>query len=350
MRIVVIGATGNVGTSLVESLSQSPEVTSILGVARRIPNWSPPKTEFTSADIATDDLTEKLRGADVVVLLTWLIQPTHDPVATWRVNVLGSIKVLRAVADAGVPALVYASSLAAYSPGPKDRRVDESWPTNGWPTAAYSRDKAYLERVLDSFELEHPDRRVVRMRTAFIFKRESAAQQRRLFAGPLLPGSLVRPGVIPILPDLPTLQFQAMHSYDAGEAYRLAVLGSARGAFNVAAEPVLDTAEIAALLKARPLRTPNGLVRGALATAWHLHLAPASPQLFDHFVRLPVMDTGRAREELGWSPRYSSLDAIRDFLAGLREGAGMSTPPLERGAGGPWRSREFTTGVGTRPG
>jgi nucleoside-diphosphate-sugar epimerase len=350
MRIVVIGATGNVGSSLVESLSQDPEVTSILGVARRIPDWSPAKTEWASADIATDDLTERLRGADVLVLLTWLIQPTHDPVATWRVNVQGSIRVLRAMADAGVPALVYASSVAAYSPGPKDRRVDESWPTDGWPTAAYSRDKAYIERVLDAFELEHPDRRIVRMRTAFIFKRESAAQQRRLFAGPLLPGSLLRPGLLPVLPDLPTLQFQAMHSYDAGQAYRLAVLGSVRGAFNVAAEPVLDTAELAALLKARPVRTPDRVVRSALATAWHLHLAPASPQLFDAFLRLPVMDTGRAREELGWSPRYSSLDAIRDFLDGLREGSGLSTPPLAPGSGGRLRLREFTTGVGTRAG
>jgi UDP-glucose 4-epimerase len=328
MRIVVIGATGNVGTSLVEALSRAPEVTSILGVARRLPTWSVPKAAWVTADIATDDLAPHLAGADVVVLLTWLIQPTHDPVATWRVNVLGSRKVLNAIVEADVPALVYASSVAAYSPGPKDRRVDESWPTNGWPTAAYSRDKAYLERVLDAFELEHPNRRVVRMRTAFIFKRESASQQQRLFAGPLLPTYFLQPGRIPVLPDLPDLQFQAMHSSDAAEAYRLAVLGSVRGAFNVAAEPVLDTAELAALLKARPVRAPAGAVRGALAAAWHLHAAPASPHLFDAFLRLPIMDTSRARDELGWSPQYSSLDAMREFLAGLRDHAGMETPPL----------------------
>jgi len=339
MRIVVVGATGNVGTSLVASLAQAPEVTSILGLARRVPDWSVPKTEWAAADIATDDLGPLLRGADAVVLLVWLMQPTHDPVLTWRTNVLSSIRVFRAVADARVPTLVYASSVAAYSPGPRDRRVDETWPTDGWPTAAYSRDKAYIERVLDTFERELSDRRVVRMRTGFIFKRESAAQQRRLFAGPLLPGSLVRPGVVPVLPDLPSLQFQALHSYDAGEAYRLAVLGSARGAFNIAAEPVLDTAELAALLRARPVRTPSGLVRGALAAAWHLHLVPASPHLFDAFLRLPVMDTSRAAGELGWSPRYSALDAVREFLAGLRDGAGMATPPLRgsrpRGAAAP---------------
>jgi UDP-glucose 4-epimerase len=350
MRIVVVGATGNVGTSLVESLARAPEATSILGLSRRVPDWSVPKTEWAAADITRDELGPLVRGADVVVLLAWLLQPTHDPVVTWRTNVLGSIRVFQAVANAGVPALVYASSLAAYSPGPKDRRVDESWPTDGWPTAAYPREKAYVERVLDVLERDHPQLRVVRMRTAFIFKRESAAQQRRLFAGPLLPGSLLRPGVVPALPDLPSLQFQALHSYDAGEAYRLAVLGSARGPFNIAAEPVLDTAELAALLHARPVRTPSGLVRSALAAAWHMHLVPASPQLFDAFLRLPIMDTSRATKELGWTPRYSSLDAVREFLAGLREGAGMATPPLAAAAGRALRAKEFGTGVGTRQG
>jgi len=339
MRIVVIGATGNVGTSVVESLARAPEVTSILGLARRLPGWAVPKTDWASADIVTDDLSPHLRAADAVVLLAWLFQPTHDPVVTWRTNVLGSIRALQAVADARAPALVYASSVGAYSPGPKNRRVDETWPTHGFPTAGYFREKAYMERVLDSFEHEHPDRRVVRMRTGFIFKRESASQQRRLFAGPLLPHSLVRPGLIPILPDLPALQFQALHSYDAGEAYRLAVLGSARGAFNLAAEPVLDTAELAALLKARPVRTASGVVRSALAAAWHLHLVPASPQLFDAVLQLPVMDIARAHEELGWSPRYSALDAMREFLAGLREGASMATPPLAAASSGSLRRR-----------
>jgi nucleoside-diphosphate-sugar epimerase len=335
MQIVVVGATGNVGTSVVESLAGAPEVTSILGLARRLPDWSAPKTEWASADIASDDVRPQLRGADAVVLLAWLFQPTHDPRVTWRTNVLGSIRVLQALADARVPTLVYASSIAAYSPGPKDRRVDETWPTHGWPTAAYPREKAYVERVLDSFEHEHPELRIVRMRQGFVFKRESATQQRRLFAGPLLPTSLVRPGLIPVFPDLPSLQFQAMHSSDVGEAYRLAVLGSARGAFNLAAEPVLDTAELAALLGARPVRIASGVVRGALAAGWHAHVVPASPQLFDSFLHLPVMDIGRARKELGWSPHHSAVDAVREFLAGLREGAGMATPPLAAASGLP---------------
>ncbi len=349
MRVVVLGATGNVGTSVVQSLAAEPEVTSVLGVARRLPDWQVPKTRWVAADVTSDDLVAQLRGADVVVHLAWLIQPTHDPRLTWRVNVLGSVRILRAVAEARVPVLVYASSVGAYSPGPKDRAVDESWPTHGQPTAAYTREKAYLERLLDTFEREHPDRRVVRLRPGFIFKREAASQQRRLGIGPLLPLPVVRPGLVPVLPDLPGLRFQAVHSLDVGDAYRLAAIRPVRGAFNLAAEPALDMSQLARLLDARTIRVPTIGVRAVLATAWHLHLVPASPQLLDAVLQLPIMDVTRARDELGWTPRHSSLDAVREFLDGLRAGDGMRTPPLSPHTSGPWRIQEIRTGVGQRP-
>lgn len=349
MRIVVVGATGNVGTSVIESLAEEPEATSLLGLARRLPDWQPPKTEWARADIGSDDLVSRFRGADAVIHLAWLFQPTHDPVATWQANALGSLRVFQAVADAGVPTLVYASSVGAYSRGPKDRPVDESWPTNGWPTAGYTREKAYLERVLDTFEHEYPDRRVVRIRPGFIFKKESASEQRRLFAGPLLPHGLVRPGQLPILPHLPELRFQALHAADAGEAFRLAATRPVQGAFNLASEPALDTGQLARLLGAKTVPMPTSLVRAGLAGAWHLHLVPAAPQLFDAVLGLPIMDTSRARGELGWAPRYSSTEAIREFLDGLQQGSGMATPPLAPESSGSMRQQELRTGVGERP-
>jgi nucleoside-diphosphate-sugar epimerase len=248
-----------------------------------------------------------------------------------------------------VPALVVSSSVGAYSPGPKDRAVDESWPTHGWPGAAYSREKAYVERLLDAFEARRPQTRVVRIRPGFVFERQSAAQQRRLFAGPLLPGRLARPGRVPVVPDLPGLRFQALHSADAGQAFALAALGDARGAFNIAAEPVIDPAVLADLLDARTVRLPARGVRAALAAAWSLHLVPASPGLFDLALQVPIMDTARARGELGWTPRHTARDAMAEFLEGLRTGAGRDTPPLAPGTGGPARAREITTGVGQKP-
>lgn len=349
LRVVVTGASGNVGTSVVQALSEEPSVTSILGLARREPRWSCPKLDWACVDLAEDDdLDRFVAGADVVIHLAWLFQPVRDPVTTWRANVLGSIRTFEAVARRGVPALIHASSVGAYSPGPKDSRVVESWPTHGWPAAAYTREKAYLERYLDSFVPQNPGIRVVRMRPAFLFKRESASEQRRLFAGPLFAGGLARPGLIPIVPDVSGLRVQALHTADAAEAYRLAALGEVHGAFNLAAEPVIDAPVLAEILGARTVPTPRWALRAPLAAAWHLHAVPATPDLFDAVLRLPLMDTGRARLELGWMPRHRSTDVIAEFLDGLRDGAGMPTPPLTpRVKGG--RLHELRTGVGHRP-
>ena len=358
MRVVVTGATGNIGTSTLRALAGDPAVAAVTGLARREPGpggvregdpGGTGKVEWARADVTDSDLVPLLRGADVVVHLAWLFQPTHRPAVTWDANVVGSGRVFDAVAEAGVPALVYSSSVGAYSPGPKDRAVDESWPTHGWPGAAYSREKAYVERLLDVFEAAHPGCRVVRLRPGFVFERQSASEQRRLFAGPLLPGRLARPGGIPVVPDVPGLRMQFVHSADAGQAFRLAATGEARGAFNIAADPVVDAAELAELLGARTVRVPRRGVRAAVAAAWGLHLVPASPGLFDLAMEVPVMDTGRARDELSWTPEYSAREAFSEFLDGLRAGAGRGTPPLAPGAGGRGRVREFATGVGRRP-
>src|SRR5918998_1763388 len=164
MRVVVTGATGNVGTSTLRALAADDRVESVLGLARRLPEANFPKTEFETAEVAEDDLVPHFRGADVVVHLAWLIQPSRDTRVTRRANVDGSARVFRAAGEAGVPALVYASSVGAYSPGPKDRAVDESWPTGGIGSSYYSRQKSEVERLLDRFEQEFPRTRVVRLR------------------------------------------------------------------------------------------------------------------------------------------------------------------------------------------
>jgi nucleoside-diphosphate-sugar epimerase len=345
MRVVVVGATGNVGTSVVEALGNEPGV-SVLGVARRLPELDLPHVEWAQADVTSSDLVPIFRGADCVVHLAWLIQPSRDAETLRATNVHGSLRVFEAVAEAGVPSLVYASSVGAYSPGPKKRRVDESWPTNGIRTSFYSRHKAEVERILDSFERDRPETRVVRLRPGLIFKREAASGIRRLFAGPFLPSPLVRRELVPFVPDTPRLRFQAVHSRDVGDAYRLAVVGDSRGAFNVAAEPVLDPAELARLLGARTIPVPGGVLRGLAAATWKLRLQPTPPGWVDLALGVPLLDTTRARSELGWEPRYGAGEALVELLEGMRERAGAPTPPLDPRSGGPARAKELATGVG----
>jgi nucleoside-diphosphate-sugar epimerase len=349
MRVVVIGATGNAGTSVLEALAREDRVDEVVGVARRAPQARFQKVTWRKADISdpNTDLADLMRGAGCVVHLAWLIQPSRDESVTHATNVEGSQRVFDAVAAAGVPALVYASSVGAYAPGPKDRAVDESWPTTGIQSSFYSRHKAAVERILDSFEAAHPDVRVVRLRPGLIFKRAAATGIRRLFAGPFLPSPLVRPELIKIIPSHPRLVFQAVHSLDVGEAYRLAIVrDDARGAYNVAADPVLDSAELARTLDARPIPVPAKLLRAGADVTWRLRLQPTSPGWVDMGLGVPVMDTTRARTELGWTPRYTATEALLELIGGMHDGAGEDTPPLSPQTTAPARVREVLTGVG----
>jgi nucleoside-diphosphate-sugar epimerase len=348
VRVLVTGATGNVGTSLLQRLAQDPAISEIVGLARRRTELELPRTTWVAADVARDDLVAHFRGADCVVHLAWLIQPSRVRETTRSVNVEGSRRVFEACAQAGVPSLVYASSVGAYSPGPKDRRVDESWPTGGIPTSFYSRDKADVERILDAFEAAHPGLRVVRLRPGLIFKGAAASGIRRLFAGPLLPTALLHRRLIPIVPAIDRLRFQAVHSHDIGEAYHRAVVSDARGAFNVAAEPVLDPQELGRLLGARPVPVPPRMLRAAVAASWKLRLQPTPPGWLDMALGVPLMDVTRAHRDLGWTATRSSGDALLELLEGMRRGDGAGTPPLKPGGDGPLRVRELLTGVGAR--
>ena len=349
MRVVVIGATGNVGTSVLESLEAEPQVEEIVAVARRSPDRAFGRTTFEAADIAVSDLVPLLRGADAVVHLAWLIQPGRSESTTHPVNVAGSERVFRAAVEAKVPALVYASSVGAYSPGPKDRLVDESWPTEGIRSSFYSRHKVAVERQLDRLEREHPELRVVRMRPGLIFKAQAATEIRRLFAGPFLPRALLRPGLIPFVPDTPRLRFQAVHSLDVGDAYRRAVLSDARGAFNLAADPPIGPGELAQILRARRLKLPRQLLRTAAAMTFALRLQPSEPGWVDMAFAVPLLDTSRAREELGWQPTRTATDATAELIEAMRLGTDDRTPPLTASTSGPARIRELLTGVGGRP-
>jgi UDP-glucose 4-epimerase len=348
MRVVVAGATGNIGTSLLRSLEGEEKVESVLGLARRLPSLSMPKVEWASADVTSDDLAPHLEGADAVVSLHWLIQPSRDLNKQWMVNVEGNSRLMRAMKEAGVPVLVYSSSVGVYSPGPKDRAVDESWPKNGTPTSYYARHKAEVERRLDRFETENPEIRVVRVRPALVFKKEAAQGIRRLFGGPFVPTILARPTLINLIPEMEDLRGQVVHSYDVGEAFRQALVRDVRGAFNVAAEPVLDAHEVGRILNARPLPVSARAARAGVELSWRLRLQPVTPGWLDMALNVPVMDTTRARTELGWTPQRGAEDALLDLLEGLRTGADFPTPPLAKETSGPLRIREILTGVGGR--
>lgn len=337
MRVVVTGATGNVGIPLLRRLCADPAVTGVVGIARRPPaeGTGPAGTEsvqWVSCELGAANAPEMLRpalaGADVVVHLAWLLQPSHRPSVMYATNVDGTRQVIDAVVAAGVPALVHASSVGAYSPGPKDRYVDESWPTEGIASSVYSRHKVAAERMLDRLQREQPGLRIVRMRKALIFSGDAGSALGRYFLGRLVPGTLVRPGLLPVVPDLDRLRLQGVHSDDVAGAYQLAIAADLSGPFNIAAEPVLDPASLGRLLDARPVPMPVGLLRPLLDLSWRLHLQPTDAGWLDLALGVPLLDTTRARTELGWTPVHDADSALLEALGGIATGAGLPTAVL----------------------
>jgi UDP-glucose 4-epimerase len=349
MRIVVFGATGNVGTALVRVLSVEPRVDEVVGVARRLPALRVEKTSWRSADISRDALEPIVEGAGAIVHLAWLIQPSRDEAVTRATNVEGSRRVFQAAAAAGVPALVYASSIGAYAPGPKDRFVDESHPVTGIASSFYSRHKAAVEADIARFADEHPAMRVAWLRPGLIFQREAASGIRRLFAGPFLLSPLLRRRLVPVFPAHPRLRVQAVHARDVADAYRRAALGDdARGPYNVAAEPVLDAPTFGRLLRARTVPVSERVLRAGARLSWRARLQPTPPGWVDMGLGVPLMDTSRIRAELDWTPTRGADEAFLELFDGIREGAGLPTPPLDPSTDGPARVREVLTGIGSR--
>lgn len=339
-RIVVVGATGNVGTALLRRFRDAGA--DVVGVARRQPDLRAQPYDsalWHAVDVgapdAIDRLTAVFRGADAVVHLAWALQPTHDIPAQHRTDVRGTANVLAAVAAAGVPQVVVASSVGTYrGVGADGKRtpVDESWPTDGIPTATYSIHKAENERAMDVFEREHPDVVVTRLRPGLVFQRDAAAEIRGLFLGHLVPMRIVRWIRWAVLPLPYPFVFQAVHADDLADAYWRAIDRKAAGAFNIAAAPVLTPPRMARVFgMLGAVRVPLGLVRGLVTLTWRLRLQPTDAGWVDIAAGVPIMRTDRAREVLGWEARHSAEDAFRDLVAGFADEHGVPASPPLRG-------------------
>ena len=333
MRIVITGATGNLGTALLRRLRADGQEHELVGVVRRPPDPVAPYdgVEWHGIDLAEPDAAERLApvvaGADAVVHLAWLFQPSHDETYLERAGVGGSRAVLEAADRAGVAHLVHLSSLGAYSPGPDDRAVDESWPTEGIDTLPYSRHKVAVERMLDEYERSHPDgMTIARMRPGLVVQRDAASALLRYAVPSYVPSWVV--GHLPLLPLDRSLVIQCVHADDVADALARTLERRAGGAFNLAAEPPITRDRLAEALGARGVHLPKPVLRTAADVAWRVRLQPLDPGWLDLAFAIPLMDSSRAREELGWEPRHDAMEALRELVEGMTEEASAPSPAL----------------------
>jgi UDP-glucose 4-epimerase len=327
MRIVITGASGNVGTALVRRLTGDGH--HVVGISRRPPIIE--GVQWHTADLSTDGgsvgLAQVFAGADAVVHAAWAFQPSHDLEYLRQINVGGTRRVIDAVAAAGVPHLVQLSSIGAYSAKRDERRVDESWPTEGVASSSYSRHKVAAERMLDTFESEGDGSTVVsRMRPGIIGQPSAGSAFLRYALPAIVPAKAL--DLIPVLPLDRALAVPVVHADDVADAIARVLERRTGGAFNLAAAVPVTARLIASELSAQHVHVPAALLRFAVANSWRAHLQPLNPGWVDLAYSVPLLDTGRAERELGWGPKVLGPIVLHEIVAGLRAAAAARTPVL----------------------
>ena len=328
ITVAVTGPTGAIGRPAIEALEREPGVDRILGMARRpfdpaASGWA--KTEYRQGDVLDRDAVEALvADADVVVHLAFLIMGSRA--AARRVNVTGTRRVVEATVAAPRPRrFVYTSSVAAYgyhadNPSP----LTEDVPARGSSEHYYSIQKAECEALiagstassgLDIYVLRPCIVAGPRATTLA----DSMPWTRLGRTLPRIVTSTARaiPGLRPTLPD-PGVRVQLVHHDDVAAAVAAAAAGrGAPGTYNLGGDGDVSLTEIAHALRARSVRVPPASVRAASQALTRLPYVPSFAEWLHSFRTPMLMDTTKAKRELGWQPAYTSEETLAALAAAL---------------------------------
>lgn len=323
VTVAVTGPTGEIGISAVTALEREPAVDAIIGMARRpfdpsSRGWL--KTSYQQGDIldreAVDALVEQ---ADVVIHLAFIIMGSRDESA--RVNLEGTRNVFEATVAAERPRrLVYTSSVAAYgyhsdNPVP----LTEDVAVRGSAEHYYSEQKAACEELLADITKDSP-LEVFVLRPCVVAGPNATALADAMpwnqLPGPMRAVVKAVPILKPVVPD-PGYPLQLVHHDDVATAIALAATTPApQGVYNIAGDGVVTVGDVARALGGRPVRVPAVAATAASAA---ISRVPRVPSMLEwlHTARTSmVMDTTKAKTQLGWRPLHSSAETLEALAAG----------------------------------
>lgn len=311
MRVVVTGGSGQLGTHVLRRLLDLREVESITSLDVQPPLVVGAKLEAIHCDVRDPEIGRHFRGADAVIHLAFIVTSKVPPEVFESVNVGGSENVFRAAAAAGVPQIIYSSSIAQYGVVPGHPvPIVETTARIPQPDFPYAFAKHRVETLLDELEEAHANLEIVRLRPAILIGTH--------FQNPLakLLGRALDRGVLPVAADNP---LQMVWDEDVADAAVLALKQGAHGAFNLGARDPKSFAEIAAATGLRAIRIPRPVL-GAASSISHLvsRFAPGDaidPSWSQNGDVVMVMDCDKARTELGWAPKQDTCaDVVRHYL------------------------------------
>jgi nucleoside-diphosphate-sugar epimerase len=326
LTVAVTGPTGTFGFGLLPLLEEDPRIGQVVGVARR--EFDPAEHGWTKLTYRRGDvrdqavLEEAFAGADVVVHLAFLIAGADGSDEARAINVEGTRNAFRAAVAVGAQRFVYASSASAYGfHADNPIGMDEEWPTRPAEHMFYAQEKSELEDALAELAEQHPAMGLYLLRPPVVIGPhmvggKSALAERLMppvLAAARAAGRLPVPIPVPV-PDLP---LQVVHEADVGSALVQCIVGAGPpGAYNIAADGILTGADIARELGLRPVTLGAGLLQRGARRVASLPL-PIAGQVtgWAEAVSHPViLDTAKAKRDLGWTPRWSALDALRDTI------------------------------------
>jgi nucleoside-diphosphate-sugar epimerase len=325
LTVAVTGPTGTFGNGLVPLLQADDRVTRVVGIARRPfdpveRGWT--KMEYRRGDVRDPAaLEEAFAGADVVVHLAFLITGNASRATTRAINVDGTLNVFRAAAAAGARRFVYASSVAAYGWHPDNPEpIPEDWPVRPAARLFYAQEKAELEQLLDAESATTPGLSLYLLRPSIVLG-PNAVGAKDVLPGPLAPlGRRLfgRPRRLPVTVPVvtPELRLQFVHEEDVGRALQLCVVAAGPpGAYNIAGDGVLTAADVAREFGALPIPVPAAPAELAARAVARLPFLPPAAEWVEAASRPVIMDTAKAKQQLGWRPRYTGREALRATLA-----------------------------------
>lgn len=330
LTVAVTGPTGEVGMSFMTALDRCPEVAHIIGMARRpfspeAHGWT--KVEYRRGDILDRSAVDALvAGADVVVHLAFIVL---DAGAQSRdINLTGSRNVFEAAVAAGVRRLVYTSSVAAYGFGDDrddDALLTEDSPARGYDRHPYSAQKAEVEAVLDE-ALAGSDV------DAYVFRPCIVAGPTATLLVDAIPfidlGTRLPRAVRALFEQVPVLKpvlpntgvpLQLVHHDDVADALVAAVLGKGEaGVYNLAGDGEMTIADLAEEIGWYSVPVPDLAVDATAEIVARLPFLPDEASWIEALRRPVLMDTTRARRELGWKPAHDTLETLHETVMAHR--------------------------------
>jgi nucleoside-diphosphate-sugar epimerase len=328
LTVAITGPTGDIGRALVRTLERSRTIGEIRGMARRPidPEYGFKRLEYRQGNVLDESDVERfVAGADVVVHLAFIILGSHDE--TRSINLEGSRNVFQAAVACGAKRLVYASSVAAYGfHADNPQPLTEDIPPRGTDSFYYSAQKAELEGLLadltrdvgiDTYVFRPcivagPDALLMVDNIPYVRIAEQVpGAVRRLFD--------VVPMLKPVIPD-PGVTYQLVHHDDVATAIRAAIQGKGEpGVYNLAGDGELTLSDLASELGYYAIPVPELAIDATAEVTSRLPFLPPEAAWIQAFRVPAIMDTTRARKQLGWRPKHTGRDALRQMVAAARD-------------------------------